>query len=81
MLWVRKRLRPFPTKSSKRLSAWRGGRKNHADAFLVTHRGNTPLVALLKMTQAKDEALAEIGHEGHGFVRSAGRRVLRSSEW
>ena len=34
-----------------------------------------------KITRAMDAALAEIGHEDHGFVRSAGRRVLRSSEW
>jgi hypothetical protein len=35
----------------------------------------------LAWQQAMDAALAEIGHEGHGFVRSTGRRVLRSSEW
>ena len=28
-----------------------------------------------------DAALAEIGHGDHGLVRSAGRRVLRSSQW
>jgi metal-responsive CopG/Arc/MetJ family transcriptional regulator len=34
-----------------------------------------------KITEAMEEALAEIGEANHGFVAAASRRRLEQSEW